>query len=299
MQDVLRLLKRLNTVLFMVLLVLPLTGCDFALLQPKGMIAMAEKKLLIDSVLLMCLIVVPVLILTAVIAWRYRASNQSADYKPKWSHSYTIEAVIWTLPCLIILVLGIMTWESSHKLDPYRPIVIAGKKPVLIQAIAMDWKWVFIYPNQKVATVNDIAIPVNTPIEFQITADNAPMNSFAIPRLAGQIYAMTGMRTKLYVVANSAGVYRGLSTNYSGNGFAGMIFKVHAVNDQQYAQWLSRVRQSPNHLDAKTYANLLKPSMKNPVQFFSHVDNPHLFQQEIMKYLMPAGRHTHTMLHGH
>lgn len=298
MQNVLRVLKKLNMALFMFLLVLPLSGCDFVILQPKGMIALAEKKLLIDSVLLMCLIVVPVLILTAVIAWRYRASNESADYKPKWSHSYIIEAVIWTLPVMIILVLGIMTWKSTHKLDPYRPIIISGKKPVIIQAIALDWKWLFVYPEQKIAALNVVAFPANTPIEFQVTADAAPMNSFSIPRLAGQIYAMAGMRTKQYLVADEVGTYNGLSTNYSGNGFAGMKFKAHAMTQQQFNQWVQKARQSPLNLDKKTYAKLLKRTISPSPKLYASVSDPNLFEDEIMKYMLPASHRRDKLLYG-
>ena len=188
--------------------VLALSGCKLVILDPKGAIAAAEKSILLDAVALMLLVVVPVIVMSALFAWRYRAKNQRATYTPSWAQSHLLEAICWGIPCVIIIILAILTWISTHKLDPYRPLQHA-KKPLVIQAVALNWKWLFIYPEQHIATVNLVQFPVDRPVEFLVTAD-APMNSFAIPQLAGQIYAMSGMRTRLHLIANAVGDYRGL-----------------------------------------------------------------------------------------
>lgn len=264
-----------------------LSGCKLAILDPAGMIAKQESKLLIEATLLMLLVVVPVTILVIIIAIRYRAGNKKAEYKPNWAHSNAIEAVCWTIPCLIIIVLATITWISSHQLDPYRPINIKGREPVEIQAVALDWKWLFIYPKQHIATINYVQIPANTPIKLQITAD-APMNSLEIPRLAGQIYAMGGMQTLLHFTADKPGVYDGMSTNYSGDGFAEMTFKIHAGSDAQFNQWVAKMQHAPNKLSYQAYDKLVAPTIGNKPEFFSAVPND-LFQQIIWKFTKPAG----------
>ncbi len=264
-----------------------LSGCKLAILDPAGMIAKAQSKLFIEATFLMLIVVVPVIFLAIVISIRYRAKNKNAEYKPGWHHSDAIEIVCWTIPCLIIIALGAITWISSHELDPYRPIKIKGKQPIEIQAVALDWKWLFIYPKQHVATINYLQIPVNTPITFHITAD-APMNSLEIPRLAGQIYAMGGMQTLLHIVADKPGVYAGMSTNYSGDGFSEMTFKVHAGSDKAFKQWVAKTQQTPNKLTYKMYDKLVAPTIGNKPEFFSAVA-PDLFQQIIEKFTKPAG----------
>ncbi len=194
-----------------------LAGCNSAILNPKGQIGHDEKQLLITSVVLMLIVVIPVIVMTIAFAWKYRASNTKARYEPDWSHSTAIEVVVWSIPCVIILVLAVLTWRSSHALDPYRPLD-SDVKPITIEAVSLDWKWMFIYPDQNIATVNEIAFPVHTPLNFKITSDTV-MNSFFIPHLGTMIYAMAGMETKLHLVANEPGEYFGLSTNYSGHGF--------------------------------------------------------------------------------
>ncbi len=247
-----------------------LTGCKLAILNPKGIIAETEMRLLVESVLLMFIIVIPVLLLVIIIAWTYRAKNKKAEYKPNWGHSNVIEIVCWTVPCLIIAVLATMTWISTHKLDPYKPIVIKGKTPLTIQVVALDWKWLFIYPKQGIATVNYLHIPIDTPIQFRITSD-APMNSLEIPQLAGQIYAMGAMRTQLHLVANVPGVYDGFSANYSGDGFAGMKFKVYAGSNEAFNKWVATVKRSHKQLNYETYVQLAQPTANNPVEDFGMV----------------------------
>ena len=176
---------------------LMLGGCNMALFDPKGQVGADEKSLIITATLLMLIVVVPVILMTFAFAWKYRASNTKATYMPDWSHSTKIELVVWLVPCLIIAVLGWITWESTHKLDPYRPLD-SEVKPVTIQAISLDWKWLFIYPDQGIATVNEIAFPKDTPVNFQITSDSV-MNSFFIPQLGSQIYSMAGMLSLIHI----------------------------------------------------------------------------------------------------
>jgi len=263
-----------------------LAGCHahFAILDPKGIIAATEKKLFVESILLMLIVIIPVIFLSIYIPWKYRASNTKATYRPDWGHSNLLEVIWWTIPCVIIFILSVLTWEYTHSLDPYRPLD-SKQTPVMIEAIAMDWKWVFIYPQHHVATVNFVEIPVNRPVRFFIASD-APMNSLEIPRLAGQIYAMTGMQTKLNLMATSIGVYSGLSTNFSGDGFYGMRFKVAVVSAADYQSWLKTIEKAPNHLTMAAYNQLTKPSENNPVEYFSNAQHG-LFSAAITKYMGP------------
>ena len=198
-----------------------LAGCHTVLMSPSGDLALQQRNLIIDSVLLMLLIIVPVIALTLLFAWHFRASNKKADYDPDWDHSTMLELLIWSAPLLIIIALGALTWVSTHKLDPYRPLdriadgrpVPADVKPLTVVVVALDWKWLFIYPEQGIAAVNDLAAPVDRPIQFKITASSV-MNSFFIPALAGQIYAMPNMETQLQAVMNKPGDFEGFSANY-------------------------------------------------------------------------------------
>lgn len=275
---------KLRHFLFLGLMLL-LSGCKLAILNPKGMIAASEERVLVAAVLLMLIVVIPAIILSFVFAWRYRKGNTKAKYMPNWSYSAKIEAVCWIVPCIIISVLATMTWISTHKLDPYRPLDIK-KKPIIIQAIALNWKWLFIYPEQHIATINFVQIPAHVPIRFYVTSD-APMNSFEIPQLAGQIYAMTGMRTKLNLIADEKGTYAGLSTNFSGDGFSGMRFVVKAYSKARFDEWVSMVQRSPKQLTMSQYNKLVKPSEHNKVQYFSS-PMKNLFNKVILKYMGPG-----------
>ncbi len=246
-----------------------LAGCSWAILDPKGPIAADERSLIATAVLLMLIVVAPVLVLTIAFAWRYRASNTRATFLPGAVQSRKVETLIWLVPCLIVICLGTIAWASSHRLDPYRPIA-SNVKPLRIDVVALDWKWLFIYPDLGVATVNQIALPVNVPVDFNITSASV-MNSFFIPRLGGQIYAMAGMQTKLSLMADQQGTYEGMSANYSGAGFSDMKFTALAVSQQGFDQWLARVRGSPQRLDAQDYALLATASRKHPVEYFSSV----------------------------
>jgi cytochrome o ubiquinol oxidase subunit 2 len=254
-------------------------------LNPKGIIASRERNLIIVTVLLSLLVVLPVYVMTIMIAWKYRATNKHAKYMPDWDHHLGAEVAWWSIPSAIILVLSIITWNSSHSLDPYRPIDAMGVAPVDIQVVALDWKWLFIYPQQHVASVNLLEMPVNRPVNFEITAD-APMNSLWIPQLGGQIYAMPGMVTQLHLMATQAGDYHGSSANISGAGFAGMTFVARAASQSNYESWLTAAKDSKASLNLNTYSMLAKPSQNSPVSYYALASND-LFDDVVDKFMVP------------
>ena len=219
-----------------------LTGCggDMVLLNTKGPVAAGQSDLMMKAIYLMLLVVIPSIVIALWFSWKYRASNKDADYKLTWAHSTTIEIVVWGIPVIIIGILAYLTWWGSHKYDPYRPLE-SDKAPVTVQVIAEQFKWIFIYPEQNIATVNELRFPEKTPLALRLTS-NFTMNSFFIPALSGQIYAMAGMQTHLNMLADEPGVFRGFSSNYSGYGFSQMRFKAHAVTDAQFAEWVSAVQ---------------------------------------------------------
>jgi len=278
-------LKRLSWLAF-----LPLAGCKWALLDPKGQVGMDERSLIITATLLMLIVVIPVIVLTLYFAWKYRAGNNVADYAPKWAHSTRIELVVWLVPCAIILVLGTLTWKTTHELDPYKPLE-SDVPPVTVEVVSLDWKWLFIYPELGIASVNELAFPVDTPVNFKITSQSA-MNSFFIPQLGSQIYSMAGMQTKLHLIANEPGTFPGISANYSGSGFTGMQFQAIATpTNADFDAWVAKVRASSETLDEAHYKELAKPSEKHPVEYFSSV-SPDLFRGIVMQYMhMPAQAH--------
>jgi cytochrome o ubiquinol oxidase subunit 2 len=258
-----------------------LSGCNMTLLNPKGQVGLDERNLIITATLLMLLVVIPVIVMTFLFAWKYRASNTSATYTPKWSHSTKIEIAVWAVPVLIIIALGYVTYKSTHALDPYKPLE-SDVKPITIEVVALDWKWLFIYPEQGIATVNKIVFPAHTPVNFKITSD-AVMNSFFIPALGGQIYAMAGMQTRLHLIANENAEMDGISANYSGAGFTGMKFKAIATSQEDFDAWVSEVKKAPKQLEQAEYAALAKQSQNNPVELYSSV-TPNLFQTIVDKY---------------
>jgi cytochrome o ubiquinol oxidase subunit 2 len=273
---------------FRIIALLPLVallgGCNFVVLDPAGDVAVQQRDLVVVSTALMLLIIVPVMALTVLFAWRYRHSNASARYEPDWDHSTQLELVIWAAPLLIIICLGALTWMGTHLLDPYRPIgrvssdrpVSHTVKPLDVNVVALDWKWLFIYPEYEIATVNELAAPVDRPINFRITASSV-MNSFYIPALAGQIYAMPGMETKLHAVINKPGVYQGFSANYSGAGFSGMRFGFHALTGDGFDAWVTKVKSDGGALDRSRYVELERPSENEPVRHYATVD-PSLYR---------------------
>ncbi|MFM2485895.1 ubiquinol oxidase subunit II [Celerinatantimonas yamalensis] len=262
-----------------------LTGCQGGLLDPKGQVGVEEKHLIFTAVGLMLLVVIPVIFLTLFFAWKYRASNTSARYEPKWSHSNKIEAVCWGVPIIIVIILMCITWVSTHRLDPYRPLdVKPGTPSIQVEVVSMDWKWLFIYPKLGIATVNQLVFPKNTQVRFHLTSQSV-MNSFFIPQLGSQIYTMAMMETKLHLIANEAGTFDGISSSYSGAGFTGMNFKAIATPSQaDFDQWVAKVRQSSKVLNDASYKQLVKPSENDPVVYFSSV-KPHMFQQIMHQYM--------------
>jgi cytochrome o ubiquinol oxidase subunit 2 len=277
-----------------VLPVFLLAGCNTVLLHPSGAVAAQQGHLIVVSTLLMLLIVVPVIALTVIFAWRYRQSNSAATYAPDWDHSTQLELVIWAAPLLIIIALGALTWISSHTLDPYRPLrhVDASRmapdavKPLTIEVVALDWKWLFIYPEQGIAVLNEVAAPVDVPINFKITASSV-MNSFFVPALAGQIYAMPGMQTQLNAVINRSGDYEGFSANYSGAGFSGMHFKFRGMSAGDFHQWVQSAKTARRELNNETYLQLEKPSEREPVRRYSLVDTG-LYEAILSQCVMPC-----------
>lgn len=265
--------------------VLYISTHSIPVLQPKGVIGAGERRLLIVTSILMLIVLIPVYLIAIWVAWKYRAENSKADYKPDWGDSFIAECVWWGVPLIIISFLAVITWTSSHKLNPFRPID-SSEKPITIQVVALQWKWLFIYPESGIATVNYINIPQNVPIQFEITAD-APMNSFWIPQLGGQIYAMPAMRSKLHLMANEVGVYRGSSSNLSGKGFAGMYFNATALTQKDFDSWLASAKGSRKSLGVNEYNLLAQPSESHPIETY-RLSKPNLFEIIIGKYMPPS-----------
>ncbi|MFA0415066.1 ubiquinol oxidase subunit II [Vibrio renipiscarius] len=275
----------LTTVLSLVLLGL-LFSTNMVLFDPKGPIGEAQQSLIVTSVLLMAIIIVPVLFMSVYFPYKYRHTNTEAEYKPNWEHSTKIEIIVWAVPCLIILALGWVTYHSTFALDPRKDIV-SDKKPLTIQVVAMNWKWLFIYPEQQIATVNEVRFPIDRPVEFLVTSDTT-MNSFFIPQLGSQVYAMAGMENRVNLLASEQGIYRGVSANYSGYGFANMRFKAHATDEAAFGQWISDVKAADAQLDEETYAGLTanaKEQIKvpHPVTYYASVE-PLKFKDIIEKH---------------
>jgi cytochrome o ubiquinol oxidase subunit 2 len=267
-----------------------LHGNDIAVLNPSGEIAQKQLNLIIFTSALSLLIVIPVFAMTAYIVWKYRVTNTTpkTKYNPDWDHSRSAEAIWWLIPLFLISILAVVTWKSSHDLDPYKSLV-SDKKPITVQVVALQWKWLFIYPEQDIASVNFLQFPKDTPVDFKITAD-APMNSFWIPKLGGQVYAMSGMQTELHLMADQAGDYPGASANISGDGFAGMKFTARASSQADFDKWVQTAKSSPNALDSKAYNQLAKPSKNNKPAYYSSSEKG-IYATVMMKYMMPEGEH--------
>lgn len=275
-------------IFFLILLMQPLQILKFhpyiAILFPKGLIALEERNLLLIIQALMLIVIIPVYILTFVFSWKYRVQNKDAIYDPDLVDSHIAEYIWWGVPAVMTLIIGLLTWVKTYQLDQYKPID-SPKKAITIQAVSLQWKWLFIYPNEKIAVVNFLQIPKETPIHFEITSD-APMNSLWIPDLGGQIYAMPQMRTELNLIADKTGDFRGSSANISGEGFAGMHFITRASLDNDYQKWLETAKQSAETLNFEEYEKLAAPSFNNPVTVYRLGDDT-LFDQIIMKYMHP------------
>jgi cytochrome o ubiquinol oxidase subunit 2 len=257
-----------------------LAGCNTVVMNPSGDIAKQQAHLITISVVLMLLIIVPVMILIVWFAFKYRASNTEAAYEPDWDHSTKLELVIWGAPLLIVIVLGLVTWIYTHKLDPYRPLdrldanrpIPAQAKPLIVQAVAMDWKWLFIYPEQGIATVNELVVPVDRPLRFKVSATSV-MNAFYVPELAGMVYAMPGMEITLNAVQNKPVQSVGISSNYSGAGYSDMKFAYRGVPQGDFDGWVQSVKSAGGDLNRANYLTLEKPSIKDPVRRWANVDD--------------------------
>ncbi len=269
--------------------VLALSGCKGGILDPKGQIGIDEKNLIIIATVLMLLVVVPVIVMTLYFAWKYRDTQTHEIYAPKWAHSNKIEAAVWAVPIVIVIILGVITWVSTQELDPYKPIEGKGKH-LTVEVVSLNWKWLFIYPEQGIATVNELVFPANVPVEYKITSEST-MNSFFIPQLGSQIYSMAGMETKLHLIANEPGTFKGFSANYSGAGFTGMKFNAIATPTQAgFDKWVSDVKanSSANNLTHANYVELAKASENNSVAYYGKVDDG-LFHTIVMKYMQAHG----------
>jgi cytochrome o ubiquinol oxidase subunit 2 len=261
-----------------------LAGCSGGVLDPKGQIAAEQSKILLNAFSTMLIIVAPVIIGALACAYWFRASNQRAVYLPDWVFSGRLELVIWGFPLLIILFLSGLIWVGSHRLDPFRPIASAGE-PLEVQVVSLDWKWLFIYPRQSVASVNEFVLPAETPVSLSLTSATV-MNSFFVPQLAGMIATMPGMVTRLHLKADHVGDLWGLSTQFSGDGFAGMSFAVRVKSAEEFERWLEATRRSACRLDHAGYAALL-PASRNVRPFVFGSVAPDLFTEIVSKTLSP------------
>jgi len=271
-----------------------LSGCNLVVMNPAGDVARQQADLILWSTGLMLLIIVPVMAATVMFAWRYRASNKDAEYQPDWDHSTGLELLIWSAPLLIVIALGALTWVGTHTLDPYRPLgrlapgrpVPAGQRPLEVQVVALDWKWLFIYPEQGIATVNELVLPVDRPVRFRLTSSSV-MNTFYVPAMAGMIYTMPGMETKLHAVMNRTGRFEGFSAHYSGAGFSDMRFPTLVMDAGGFDRWAGMVRGGQRQLATRRYLQLEKPSEKVPAMRFAGVQ-PDLFSRIVQMCVRPG-----------
>lgn len=271
-----------------------LSGCSeqYLVLDPKGPIGQSQKDLILISTILCAIIIVPVLVMTAVIVWRYRdRPGSKAKYKPNWEHNTKLEVTWWSIPIVIIIILAAVTINYTYKLEPSRAIE-SEKAPITIQVTSMDWKWLFKYPGEDIATVNYVKFPEDRPVRFQLTSDTA-MNSFWIPQLGGQLYSMSGMAMTLYLQADEQGSYYGSGANFNGKDFAQMTFKADAVSQEEYDAWIQEVKKDSPALTMDGYKELQKPG-RSDVQLFSSFPEG-LFEQIVTQYVEEGstGAHAH------
>lgn len=275
-----------------------LGACDRGVLAPQGPVGAAEKTLLLNATGIMLAIVLPVMLATLGVAWWFRAGNARARYRPTFTYSGKVEIVIWSIPAMVILLLGGITWISCHDLDPARPL--ASTRPTTeVQVVSLDWKWLFLYPRQGIATVNRLVVPAGAPVRLTLTSATV-MNSFFIPQLGSQIYTMTGMTTQLNLLADHPGRFQGLAAQFSGDGFSDMRFQVEAVPQAAFDAWVATARQGGETLDAGSYAALARPSSKVAPRLYAKID-PMLFDRIVAgnpAAASPTPRPHSAMLHG-
>jgi cytochrome o ubiquinol oxidase subunit 2 len=265
-----------------------LAGCGLSeapMLDPKGPIALIERDLLFTALGLMLIVVIPVFVMAFLFVWFYRPTSKHDVYEPDWGYSVWMDGLVWLVPAVIVIAIGTLVWEYTHKLDPYRSLE-STEPPLEVQVVAQDWKWLFLYPEQGVAAVNELAFPSARPLSLRITSDTV-MNSLLIPALGGQIYAMAGMESRLHLLADAPGRFAGRNMQYSGDGFANQYFEAIATSEADFEAWVAKARQSQDRLDAAAYEELAKPSELHPVTYYASFE-PDLFAQVIAKYA-PAG----------
>lgn len=261
-----------------------LSGCQSSILNPQGQVGVEERSIILTSFLMMLIIIIPVIVMTIFFSFKYNSNKLNSEYSPNWSHSNKIEMIIWGVPIIIIFCLANIAWKSTHYLDPKKSLVsYANVSPIKIDVIALDWKWLFIYPDKNIATINKIVFPINRPIIFRITSYSV-MNSFFIPLLGSQIYAMPGMQTDLNLIANKIGILKGISSNFSGRGFSGMKFAVVITkNDLSFNNWIKLVKKSSKKLNSiNQFEKITKQDENHIVEYFSDV-TPDLFNKVIKK----------------
>ena len=258
--------------------VLLLAGCSNGVLDPAGPVGRDDAQILIDSTLIMLAIVIPTILLAFWMAWKYRASNDKAQYLPNWSYSGRIEAVVWAIPTLTIMLIGGVIWIGSFRLDPFRPL--ASKTPAVdVEVVSLDWKWLFVYPDLKIASVNELAFPAGTPVHFRLTSGSV-MNAFFVPQLGTMIYTMAGMETQLSLSSEHMGTFDGISSNFSGEGFSDMKFFARSMSDDDFQSWVEHARAGGAVLSSAVYHNLEKPSEKVPVAYYGDID-PMVFHEAL------------------
>jgi cytochrome o ubiquinol oxidase subunit 2 len=284
--------KHKSAVIFFLVLIVALffiffvKNNDFPLLKPSGDVARRQKDLLLFTALLSLFVIIPVFYMLFKFTKDYDEKNINKDYKPELDNNTKIEVLWWIIPIILITILGVVTFRTSHSLDPFKPLK-SDKKPLVVDVVALQWKWLFIYPEEKIVSVNYVKMPVDRPVNFHITSD-APMNSFWIPALGSQIYAMAGMESQVNLMANKAGDFPGVSANLSGEGFADMKFTASAVDENSYQDWVVKAQNSPNGFNQSDYDQLVKPSKANPVAFY-HLGDPDIFSNIVNKYMGHEG----------
>lgn len=268
-------------------IVLVLANENTLVFHPKGVVAKDEMRLIITNVALMLVIILPTYLLLFSVLWRHITKKEEAEYKPEHTYGIKGEFLMWALPSVIVVILATITWEATHRLNPYNPLESESDDPLTVEVVALDWKWLFIYPEQGIATLNYLQIPEKTVIHFKLAADNTPMNSFWIPQLSGQIYSMTGMTTQLYLKADGIGDYTGRAVEINGEGYADMHFKVKSTSQKDFENWIAEAKKSSHHLKQKDYDELVKPFVDKSIVFFSEVDKD-LFHKIVHKYMYPT-----------
>lgn len=270
-------------ILCVIAVVLVLANEHSLVFHPKGIIAQSELELILTNIALMLAIILPTYILLFVVIWKYCINK--GKYDPDHSYGKKGPILMWGLPSVIVAIMAIVTWKATHHLNPYKPIE-SDVPPLTVQVVALDWKWLFIYPDQGIATLNYFVFPERTPIHLKLTADGSPMNSFWLPELSGQIYAMTGMSTQLYIMADGPGEYAGRAVEINGDGYSDMTFQAKSTSLRDFNEWIAEVKKSEHSLTNEMYLELVKRSI-NKVTYFSDVE-PHLFHHTVHKYMYPA-----------